>query len=352
MCLPTEIISQIRIIPVGITLAVIAMISAIAGCTDITEYSQSYQAGLTVLSPEDFSEVGSVSGLVSPRCMLVYPGNLFVLSTEGILYRIDTETLEITSELELGTPSAAGYSEIVFSENQSAAYLIGAHGNIMEVSLPDCEIIDQFTVGTSPVALAVTSGHPGYLWVADAAENSIHQIKLGDNEDYYTLNYPPEYSFRCMEASCYPDSLLVGTSILVSRVEALGPGSIRSGFILHTNVQGMSDMVRIPNDSNFVAVTAQENQIGELCAYDRNTYPMPPNRYYNIDGVEGSGFILAAANDNRHVYALASLGDGTSRLYRYSYIYPFGINKYVDLPGYPLDMEVSGTGMIYILTFM
>lgn len=322
----------------------------LAGCADITEYNSEYEAGLTVLSPDDFSVVGTVTGLSNPRCMLVYPGYLFVISTDGVLYRVDTETLEITGEFTIGASSSAGYSKIEFSPREGNAYLIGAQGKIIEVSLPGCQIVDEFSVCPAPIDLAVTGGYPGYLWVADGSENSIHQVKLDNNDDYYTLNYPQEYAFRCMEASIYDDSLLVGTSILVSRVEALAPGSIRSGFMLDT-MMGLSGLCRIPNDSNFVVVNSGGNQIGELCPYDRNTYPSPPPRFYNDDPIEGSLFHVVAANDNHHVFAFGYLNGGMSRLYRYSYIYPFGINDHTDVSGYPLDIEVSGTGLIYILTY-
>jgi len=346
MYLPTEM--RIRMTRYMLTAVLTVFIILTEGCTDITEQENTLLAGLTVLSPDDFSVVCNLEGFSNARCIMVLPGYIFVLSADGKLYRIDATTFEEIVEFTVGPASVTGYSSMAFSPNEGTIYLIGAYGTILEVSFPDCEVLDEFPVGTAPMDLEITKGIPGYLWVADAGDNSISQVKLDNNVAYTSYHYQPDFVYQCMEASKWNDSLLVGTSIMVSRLEALSPGLVRNSF-MDEEAMGVTDVSAIPNDSNFVVIST-ENYIGVLCAYDRLFYPDPPDRFYNSLPVSGSMFVLAAANDNLHTFALGYTGDGMSRLYRYSYI-AANMQECVDLPGFPLDMKVSGTGMIYILTY-
>lgn len=343
--------------PAGKTLSIyfgtaIAVLLA-SSCTNITEYELIYSAGLNVISPEDFSVVASFPEVKSARCMMPHQGLMYVVSSEGFIYSYDLDSLTLIDQHQIGPPTPSGYNKMIFCPWDNSAYLIGALGYILQLSLPDCEVIDQFSVCASPVDLAITSGTPGYLWVVDGQANSIDQVLPITNVSCHTVNIPDHYRIQCIEpSSFYPDSLLVGTSDGICRIEVLSAGNVRLTWAadLFTSWQSLCS---IPYDSNFVAIKGgNAHQVGELCVYDLGTYIIPPPKFYNVDMIDGESFLTAAANDGMHVYALSYVGDGTSRLVSYRYSDPpYGIDREADFQGYPLDLKVSDTGMIYVLTY-
>lgn len=327
-----------------------ALVVMAGGCTGITEHEIALEAGLTVLSPSDYEVVYNGAGYTNARCMMSVSEYLFILSSDGVLYRLDTDTYSEKTEFIVGQASASGYGSMVYSSSENTFYAVGAYGKVIELAFPQCLVLDEIAVGVSPVELVVTKGSPGYLWVADAAGNCIYQMQLENNNVCTSQSYPLELTLLCMEATKWDDSLLVGTTSQVARLEALSPGVIRNTFMgdLDPNVH-IAELETVPYDSNFVGISTQ-NQIGVLCAYDRTAYPDPPERFYNRVSIEGSMFTLETAVDNLNTYALGYIGEGTSRLYLYSSMNA-DLTVLADLPGYPLDLTVSASGDICVLTY-
>ncbi len=327
------------------------MVCFFLSCSDITEQEMVYQAGFYQIAPGDLSVTASVTDVSGARCLMIYPARVFVSSSNGIVSCFDAEDLSLIDEYTVGAASPAGYSSMVYSPGENSAYLIGAQGKILELSMPYCEVLHEFSVSMSAVELALTDGIPGNLWVVDGPENSIHQIDLSTNQSTNTLNFTSVQMIQCLEpCRYYPDSLLVGTSKGVYKLQLLPSGSIRKTFLLPTLPYSWIDLCSIPNDSNFIAIRTS-NTFGELCPYDTTTSLEPLDAFYNKTYVEGDLWITAPGNDNINIYALGYLGQGVSRLYRYSYIGPsFGVNGYADFQGYPLDLKVSDSGNIYLLT--
>lgn len=335
------------LLPAG-TLLVLTIMAG--GCTGITEHEITLEAGLTVLSPSDYEVVYNGGGFANARCMMSVSEYLFVLSSDGLLYRMDTETYSDNAEFIVGQASASGYGSMVYSSSENTFYAVGAYGKVIELDFPECQVLDEIAVGVTPVELVVTKGSPGYLWVADAAGNCIYQMQLDNNHVYTSQIYPLEFTLLCMEATKWDDSLLVGTSSKVARLEAISPGVIRNTFMGDLDpLVHIAELETVPYDSNFVGISTQ-NQIGVLCAYDRTAYPDPPERFYNRVSIEGSMFTLETAGDNLNTYALGYIGEGISRLYLYSSMNA-DLAVLADLPGYPLDLTVTASGDICVLTY-
>jgi len=337
---------------VRVVLGLMLPVITVSACVDVTEFDMTYDSGLSVISPVDLSLVASFPDMINPRCIMLYPGTVFAASTEGTVYRFDAESYTLTGEYNVGVSSPAGYTQMVFSPVENTAYIIGSMGRLLELSIPECQVIDEFTLCSSPVEMAVTAGVLGYLWVVDGTSNTVYQVDIGTNQSHHSISFPGYCTIKCIEPSgYYQDSLLVGTSLITYKLEALSEGGIRATYVPDL-FQSCVSLCSIPYDSNFVAVVGNYPYvIGELCAYDDSFYIDPPPRFYNTDQLTGDNVITAAANDYKHVYALSYLGDGVSRLSSYSYIAPYGINGYADFQGYPVDMKVSESGNIYVLTY-
>lgn len=312
----------------------------ISGCLSVTEHEMAFRAGLHIISSEDFSTITTISNIRGARSILIYPGNIFVVSTEGVIYRYDSATFELLGEYQIAAPSPAGFSEIVLCTNKNTAYLIGPFGKILEISLPDCTVIDEFSVCESPIKLALGSGSD-YLFVADGVSSKIYQVAVSNNTAYDHVSV--YFSINCMEPAQNPDSLLVGTSNGVSLIEVLSLSDLR---VTEVSTIAFYALAAIPNDTLFVGVAGGD--IGMVNPWVSFTWPPGPFFYQNVS-VSGDTYFVAVGSDWKHAYLLSYLGDNVSRLLSYNYL-SYKIDQTIDIPGYPLGFEVSGSGNIYVLT--
>ncbi len=308
------------------------------GCTDLTEYEMAFKAGLHVIAPEDFTIINTISDIPGARCLMVYPGNIFIASTEGLIYRYDSETLELVEAYQVALPSPAGFSQMVYCSLKNTAYLIGSQGKILEVSMPQCTVIDEFTVCQSPTKLALGPSSE-YLFVADGPSTRVHQVSIDNNQTYD--NYKTNYNINCMEPFHNPDSMLVGTSGGLSFIEVLSPMSLRGVYMASGG--SYTALAAIPNDSLFVYVTG--SSLGTMNPFP----PFQPSQKGTSVLIEGTAHIIAMGQDWQHAYVLSYLGDNTSRLISYNHRFTETPQE-LDIPGYPLDLKVSGSGVIYVLT--
>jgi hypothetical protein len=324
--------------------ALMALFMAGASCTNVAEFDIVYESGLYRISPEDLSIEAVFPAVESPRSFTLHQGIVFVASSSGTVYSFDSVTTVMLGEHPVGPPSAAGYGVMLRSQ-KNTAYLISSHGNILELSLPECEVLDQFSVCPAPVDMVMTTGHNNFLWVRDGQNNRVHQVSTEDNIGLNSVNYTDATVVQCMEAGNSPDSLLVGTSMRGYKLSGT-PGSLRNSALAEPLGSWMS-LCAIPFEKRFVAVIG--SRIGILEPYP-DGFP-PPDPYSHKVPIEGMSHLTAAAHDDNHVYVLSYLGEGTSRLSVYRYTSPYGIVRYSDLQGYPLQMQTTETGGLYVLLY-
>jgi hypothetical protein len=131
-----------------------------------------------------------------------------VATTEGTVIRFDLESWEQTGSFNIGSPFPSGYFEIEYSPTESTVYIIGALGQILELSVPDMEFMDSFIVCETPVDIEIASGKP-FFYVAGASSCRIYEVSLENNAAgrYCTLASIP----TCMAIDQCQDTMLVGT---------------------------------------------------------------------------------------------------------------------------------------------
>jgi len=314
-----------------------------SGCTDLTEFDAAFNGQLHIISAGDLSTVNTISGISGARSLLIYPGNIFIASTEGVVYRYDSETLAFVDEYQVDSPSPAGFFQMAMDQSAGIAYLIGANGKIVKFSLPDCIVQDVFGVCQSPVALAIAPGSPSYLYVGDGPTNTINQVSTSSN--MVLASHDLEYPINSIAVGLFADSIIVGTSRSTFLVEELGAGNLR---IIDGAGSGCGSIDDIPNDTLYVVTSG--HYVGVLQFYKD---PAPGNPSAEIIGsveIEGISHFVAAGYDWQHSYVLSYIGDNTSRLTSYNHAF-FRIDQQVYLPGFPLDLKVSGSNVIYALTY-
>jgi len=315
------------------------------GCTNLTEHEMSFEAGLHFIAPEDFTIISTISDIPGARSLMMYPGNIFIASTEGLIYRYDSETRELVEVYQVASPSPAGFSQMVYCSLKNTAYLIGPLGKILEVSLPQCTVIDEFTVCQSPTKLAIGPGSE-YLFVADGPSTRVHQVSIDNNEAYD--NVWIYFDIFCMEPSPNPDSMLVGNSAGVDLIEVLSPTDLRGTGLYREGA--MVALAAVPDDTIFVGVKGIRNaSVGIVDVFIPQFVEPPPPEFYEAIEIDGTAHFLAMGQDWQHAYVLSYLGDNSSRLISYNYRFSETPLE-LDLPGFPLDLKVSGDGVIYALT--
>lgn len=329
----------------------------IKGCINVTEHEVGYTAGLQVFSASDFSTLTVIPDIPGARSLLIYPNNIFVVSTEGKIFRYDSETMELIEEYQIAAASAAGFSEIVYCSTKNSAYLIGAHGNILEISLPDCTVLDEFSVCQAPVKLALASGSRN-LFVGDGTTSRVFQVATSNNsvpgsvELFFNIDLMEALPLRSPQNT---DSMIVSTTDGLSMVEAWGPGNLRSVYLEQYYNRAVLEFAAVPLDSFFVF-------IGHSISHDRSSvgsyrltvpYVPPPAtplyKYFGQQRIPNNINMLSMGHDYLHAYVLSYLGDNTCRLSAYNYR-TYEITREVDIPGYPIDIQASGGGNIYVLT--
>ncbi|MCK5035120.1 MAG: hypothetical protein KAS73_04435 [Candidatus Sabulitectum sp.] len=321
----------------------LAGIIVFSGCTDITEFDAAFNGQLHIIFAGDLSTVNTVSGISGARSLLIYPGNIFIASTEGVVHRYDSETLAFVGEYQVDSPSPAGFFQMAMDQSAGIAYLIGANGKIVKFSLPDCIVQDVFGVCQSPVALAIAPGNPSYLYVGDGPTNTINQVSTSSN--MALASHDLEYPIKSIAVGLFADSIIVGTSRSTFLVEELGVGNLR---VIDGAASGCSSIDDIPNDTIYV-VTAG-NSVGVLRFYKDPAPGDPSAEFLGEVEIEGISHFVAAGNDWQHSYVLSYIGDNTSRLTSYNHAF-FRIDQQVEIPGFPLDLKVSGSNVIYALTY-
>ncbi|MCD6589061.1 MAG: hypothetical protein J7K88_10980, partial [Candidatus Fermentibacteraceae bacterium] len=254
------------------------------GCTNLTEYEMAFEAGLHIIAPEDLAIISTISDIPGARSLLTYPGNIFIASTEGLIYRYDSETRELVEAYQVALPSPAGFSQMVYCSLKNTAYLIGSLGKILEVSLPQCAVIDEFTVCQSPTKLTIGPGSE-YLFVADGPSTRIYQVSVDNNESYDNISI--YFDIFCMEPSPNPDSMLVGTSAGIDLIEVLSPTCLRGTGL---NRDGpMVALAAVPDDTIFVGVGGAGNaSVGTVDVFISGFVEPPPPEFYGTIGVDGT----------------------------------------------------------------
>ncbi|MCK5842689.1 MAG: hypothetical protein KAH31_11000, partial [Candidatus Sabulitectum sp.] len=182
--------------------------------------------------------------------------------------------------------------------------------------------------------------------VADGPSTRVHQVSIDNNEAYD--NVWIYFDIYCMEPSPNPDSMLVGNSVGVDLIEVLSPTDLR-GTRLY-NQGAMVALAAVPDDTIFVGVKGIRNpSVGTVDVFIPQFVEPPPPEFYGAIAIDGTGHLLAMGQDWQHAYVLSYLGDNTSRLISYNYRFSETPLE-LDLPGFPLDLKVSGDGVIYVLT--
>ena len=318
---------------------VAAALLTLPGCTDLTEFDHALQAGINIVNTPDLSVIHTIENISGARSLCSLPDCFIVATMEGTLIRFDLETYEQTGIFPIGNPSSSGYFEMEYSPLESSVYVIGALGQIVELHVPDMEIMDSFSVCETPVDIEVASGKP-YFYVASSSSCRIYEVTQENNLVSRSCALPS--SPTCMAIDHTQDSMLVGT---LAETELVSTGV---------------SVMRRRKMSKFPAILAIESIPGyvsiRLCAVFKSpgimatitSYFAPP-LYSGSAALDGDIHYMCTDSAGNYAYVLSYLGDNTSRLVSSNGI-GYSIENQIDLQGYPLDLEMYPGSTLLVLT--
>jgi hypothetical protein len=162
-----------------------------AGCHQVTEFQSSDSSSLVFISTGDLQVTHVIGGIEGGRTLVPNgSGEVLAITSQGILYRIDIETVEVDTSYSIGGSSGTGYGDAVIASNGNL-YVLGPGSQVIEVNLGSNTVEDNFAPGSSPVALAA-SPTLDRVYFIDQAENSIGEILTLNNHTGFTSNayYP------------------------------------------------------------------------------------------------------------------------------------------------------------------
>jgi len=315
------------------------------GCTDITEYSNVLEAGLHVVSAPDLTVTASFEGIRGGRSVCPMAGSVWVATTEGRILSFDTGTLQQDTSWTVGPSSPSSYSEMVFSPTENSVYLTGPYGTIIELACPDGAILDDFSVCEAPELLVVDDDGP-FLYMVDAATDRILEVRLQSN--HVTRSSQLQSPAVCLcNNDLRRDTLVLGTLDGARILSTTGTGILRSIQFDDALLLGVTG---IPFDSIHCAVrrTAGSDQIVTLDVFFPDTLG-GGSSWTGAVAIDGEIHRIAPGTDRVHAYVLSYVGGSTSRLVSYDFR-ECRVDATLDLPGYPMDMRMTPSGNLAVLT--
>ncbi len=318
-----------------------AALLILCGCTDLTEFDHTMRAGINIFYAPDLTAVHTIENISGARSLCPLPGCFIVATTEGTLIRFDIESYEQTGSFTIGSPSSAGYFEMEYSPTENSVYIIGALGQILELYIPDMEIMDSFSICENPVDIEIgTILELAYFYVAGATSRKIFEVRLGTNIVSRSSTLPS--SPTCMAISQCQDTILIGTMAGTETV-SIGEGMMRHRTMVIPRIVAIET---VPNDTTFCSVFYRGSTVSLVTIL--NYFPNPLVWTGKVT-IAGDIHYMCAESDGSHVYVLSYLGDDISRLVAYN-CSDYFIESQIDLPGYPLDLEISPGGTLLVLT--
>jgi len=308
-------------------------------CKSITELDSAFKGEVVVLS-SDLSVAGVISIHDGPASILVYPGHILIATIEGIILDYDSESLEKLGEYQVGPPSPSGYSEMIYSPVKGSVYLLGSYGNILELDLPDCTVTDMFSVCQMP-ALMVSGGPDSpYIFVSDGGTNEVIRILTSTNAPSGSLMF--NQSIRTM-APLDEENMIVATGGQTKIIYELAAGYLGTLPMYPEEAQGIGT---IWNREYTAAIFS--GSIGIIYFHLNADSTQYIWSFEQTRPVEGSSFLLRC-NETLHANVVSYTGEGECLLSSYDHT-TGNILHQVELNGFPIDMEVTPAGNVFVLT--
>jgi hypothetical protein len=171
--------------PVGVQTRILLMICTVlvlfsSGCHQVTEYRTGESGKLYFIRSDDLQVESVMEGF--PGAKVIVPGSggeVILISSEGMLYRIDTSAMSVDTSYTIGGSSGTGYGDAAIADNGDL-YVIGPGSQLLQVDLETNQTVDNFSPSSSPRAIVSSPNQPR-LYLINKNDYVISEIKTYNN---------------------------------------------------------------------------------------------------------------------------------------------------------------------------
>lgn len=318
-----------------------ALLSAGAGCHEVTEYSQQGEYAVYKIDLGTMAVVSSLGGFEGGRALLSLGNSEFLVSSNrGILYRVSSPEMTVLGVFPAGGPYATGYGSMV-QASSSTVYLVGSYGNVVEFSLATGSVADEFSAGPAPVGVTCSSDG-GSIFVTDAQDAGLREFDTSDNSFVRSveLETPASVILRWTDSPC--QYLLALSSLEPAAypvwVEYLYPSSIGLAW-------PASDIAAFRDTTIFCACHG-----GSAPAMATVSAGYPIVERTETIALSGQPLRVCGEQVGHSFYVASLIDETTTRIYEIDGL-DCTITRTLDVPGYPWDITTHANGeYLLILT--
>ena len=180
----------------GYTAALLLACILLAGCHQVTEYSDSGEFGAVILRADNLEVLGYIPGMAGARSALsLGPDKFLVGCTTGYLYEVSTDSMAITASRQVTAGSGAGLDHLLLSPLEESVYAITG-GGILEITLEGYGAIDEIPMGVSLSDMCVSPlelpDSLQRLYLTDSGASVIREFYAYYGEEGWVLEMPTE----------------------------------------------------------------------------------------------------------------------------------------------------------------
>ena len=308
------------------------------GCHQMAEFETGATFGVSFVRTSDYTVETVVSGLEGARSICSNGNYEFLVTTSnGALYRINSQTMAVDTCFLIGTPSGNGYNKIIRSLQHNSIYILGPSGKIIEVSLNYNFVKDEFYTGPNPIDLCASPDGSNHIFVIDSGDQTIRKVMTSSNtviEESNLFHTPSSVSGYV----AFPEFVLVACSDDTGSVYQLDVETLNLYSVVVTGIS-CGEIASSQNDSIFCITHPGTGSSDGGATLVRAT-PLP--EYLEYFPITGTPVSLCSHPFNRYFY-IASLKDGNTVITVLNGI-TFQVETEFNVDGFPFDVTTHRNG--------
>jgi hypothetical protein len=317
---------------------------AALSCYSPTEHDTVSQCGVVKLRVSDNTIMGSVDGIPDGRALCSIGNTQFlVASGTGEIFSISSQNMTIDTSFAVGYAGGAGYRSMI-NPKPGSIYVTGSSGKVLEISLANFSVLDEFEAGSMPNVLSPSTSSTETFYVADGSDGRIRELNMTSNSvvrQTEALNFNP---VALAPESCLNDYLLAACadgegSVFRVSLATFHPDAVQLGF-------PCSDITAFPAESIWAVTHPQwQSETGYLSICSSYS---PPD--VQLVSLAGNPMRVCSVPGTTLFYVLSYLGDGQSRVFAVNFL-TGEVEAEIDVAGFPWDITSHGNGeFVLVLT--
>jgi len=313
----------------------------LAGCHDVTEYTDSGEFGAVILDASDLSVEGYVAGLEGARTLTSMGGSSFLVGTStGMVHEVDSDQQVITASHRVSAGSSASLDCFTKSPVGSSLYMCAGSGKLLEMSTQSFDVVDDFSAGPSPSAICRSPEGLGRIYVTDAQEGRLREVNASTNQVNWVYDIEPAPAAIAVHSDDPPVMVVAHGDDKGLHAVRLDWSSPRSNWLFYDGT--FTDVASAPSDTVLcLAEPRWDAESGRLWLA-RVGWARPFE--YKSFGVEGHPVCVCANSDYSMPYFYAACADGNRTVVVMVNYLSFEIEATAEIDGYPWDISSHSNG--------